>query len=228
MKGIKSKNNPRIRSNFSRTEGNRLSLPIIHIICEGKTEVNYIKHLIKPYRLTNIQVNQAEYSDPVSMVQQAKQQMKIKPEIDCVYCVYDGDKTEACRKASEDIEKYNEGSELKLFAIVSTPCFEIWPLFHFGYTTKPYKSINKGKSAADQVISDLKKYLPGYHKTSTDWYAPLKDKLDQAIENARKIREHNEASADKDRTNTSTNMHELVLKIQELDQQQKQRLKTKF
>jgi len=44
--------------------------------------------------------------------------------------------------------------------IVSNPCFEVWFLLHFGYSTHAFQN-------NDEVLRNLRKKLPG-HKKSLD------------------------------------------------------------
>ncbi len=45
--------------------------------------------------------------------------------------------------------------------ILSVPCFEYWFILHFCYTCSPFLP-SGNKSAADNVVSELKKHLPDY------------------------------------------------------------------
>ena len=84
----------------------------------------------------------------------------------------------------------------------------VWYLLHYEYSTRSY--INVGAA-----IKELKKYHPGYEKTS-DMYPLLKDKMDEAIANAEKleayynVEEHLHTDAN---CNPYTDVHKLVKKL---------------
>ena len=69
--------------------------------------------------------------------------------------------------------------------IISNPCFEIWFLLHFVYSTKSYID---GKA----LINELKKHIPDYEK-NVDVSALLSDKTGVAIKNAEKLEKHFES-----------------------------------
>lgn len=68
--------------------------------------------------------------------------------------------------------------------IVSGPCFEIWFLCHYGYSTKVF-------SKNEDVINELKIKLPEYDKNKEDMYELLQKKQDEAILNAKKLEKYN-------------------------------------
>ncbi len=92
------------------------------------------------------------------------------------------------------------------FAINSVPCFEYWLLLHFKDTTKPYSPLPQN-SACNQVLTDLRIYLPGYSKGNNGIFSLLVDKMDFATKNAECAAQiAGEAGTD----NPSTRVHELV------------------
>ena len=66
--------------------------------------------------------------------------------------------------------------------IISNPCFEVWFLLHFRYSTKGYID-------GESVIKDLKKYLPAYTKSS-NVSVVIDDLLQDALNNANKLEEY--------------------------------------
>ena len=64
----------------------------------------------------------------------------------------DESKKTQLEKAKEDARKKN------IIIVSSNPCFEVWYLEHFGYTTKPYVS-------SDEVVRDLEKEFLGIVRT---------------------------------------------------------------
>lgn len=62
---------------------------------------------------------------------------------------------------------------------LSNPCFEIWYLLHFNYSTKQYGS-------NEEVIRDLKSHIFDYSK-SKDVFDRIQDDLQKAIMNGKKL-----------------------------------------
>jgi hypothetical protein len=92
--------------------------------------------------------------------------------------------------------------------IVSNPSFEVWYLLHYEYSTRSYMN-------ADAVIRELKKYYPGYEKTS-DMYPLLKDKMDEAIARADRLENYHNAEEHQHpdvNCNPYTDVHRLVKKL---------------
>ncbi len=66
----------------------------------------------------------------------------------------------------------------KINVALSVVCFEYWILLHFEKTTKPF-------SKCDDIISYIKKnYISNYDK-KINYYALLKEKIEEAINNAK-------------------------------------------
>ncbi|WP_082204383.1 RloB domain-containing protein [Clostridium homopropionicum] len=68
---------------------------------------------------------------------------------------------------------------------ISNPCFELWFLFHFEYTTANLKDY-------DAVIQKLNKYITDYEKNK-DIYEKLKQLTIKAIEISKRLRKHHES-----------------------------------
>ena len=67
--------------------------------------------------------------------------------------------------------------------IVSSPCFEIWYLLHYEYTTAQY-------SRSSEVIEKLKSNISDYSKGKTNMYELLKKDQIKACQNAKKLMEY--------------------------------------
>lgn len=184
----------------------------VQIICEGKTEFGYLNKLVKFFRLNtaNVIVVTSKGSAPISIVEHGIEIAKNTSNIDCITCVFDRDNHESYERAIKKIKdhspKRNDKSKPKYKTITSAPCFEIWLLLHFFYTTKAYES-SGNKSAADNLIIDLRKHLTTYAKNTLDWFDNLVCNLSIAIKNARQLQEYNN---DTSSNNPATNIHELI------------------
>ncbi len=97
-------------------------------------------------------------------------------------------------------------------AATSVPCFEYWFLLHFLYSTRPYNAV-PGNSACNQLISELKNYLPDYAKGRKHIYEELLQQLEFAKSNAERSLAAGKAQGN---DNPSTRIHELVDYLQEL------------
>src|SRR5690606_10800529 len=96
------------------------------------------------------------------------------------------------------------------FAANSVPSFEYWLLLHYIYSTRPYTAL-PGNSAGNQVLSELKQYLPDYEKGADTVFAILVNKLEFAKNNAvRALRAAENSGTD----NPTTRVHELVSFLQ--------------
>jgi hypothetical protein len=128
---------------LKRTRGQRKPRKLILIVVEGEeTEFNYFKAIKKELRLptTEIQVCSGSGGDPCKVVEKAnsyRNQMTSKP--DEVFCVFDYDnKREQYEQAIKKAQDY--GFEE---SITSIPCFEIWLLLHFRYTSRSFQNCSE-------------------------------------------------------------------------------------
>lgn len=110
---------------------------------------------------------------------------------DRVWCVFDIDinynNNNAVQSKIAEIQKaksYSDKNKIRLG--MSNPCFELWYLLHFEYTTANMKSY-------PEVQKRLNRYIIDYDKTK-DVYSLLKDKTDTAIKNSKKLKKHFEES----------------------------------
>jgi len=178
------------------------------IVCEGeKTEPFYFEGARKHYGLSsaNIEIVQAG-GDPLSIARRAIQKLNDDRELDRAYCVFDRDTHTTFDEALRLISEHRLSANRRLFAAYSIPCFEIWLLLHFAYSTAPY-SPGGGRSAAANVLHALQQRWPEYNKGRTDAFEALATRMDKAFENARKLMRHNASAVS---ANPATTIHELV------------------
>lgn len=182
------------------------------IVCEGaKTEPNYLREIRDAYRLStaNIDICGEECgSDPLSVVNYAIRKFRQDPDYDRVYCVIDRDKHATFDAAMDKLRQTKLGKNVSFAAITSVPCFEIWLLLHFCYTTRQFCAPGNA-SNCELVIAELNKRerIPGYNKGARNIFVLTKENLPDAIKHARRLQQHNEATG---ANNPATNMHELV------------------
>jgi hypothetical protein len=175
---------------------------IVIIVCQGKqTEPNYFKHFKNDSNFVLHIKKRAE--DPVSLVKYAKYLKEVEFDIgpkDRVYCVYDVDNTsdEALNIAKKNASQYGISS------CISNPCFELWYLLHFIYSTSCLDSY-------DDVKNELLKYI-SYYEKNKDVFERLISKQSCAIENAKKLEKHHTREEIKSirRRNPSTHVYDVV------------------
>lgn len=103
---------------------------------------------------------------------------------DLAVCLVDADfdsSKDAQLKAAEKLIPKEKNIKL----IVSNPCFEIWFICHFIYTTRNYTN-------TDDVLKYLKTIIPDYEKNSLTVFDKLKNNgnEDDAIHNAKKLEQY--------------------------------------
>ncbi len=200
------------------------TLERVLIVSEGiKTEPIYFEKLVEHLKLvtTDIKVTGAKHSCPQKVVGYVieiyEETKNTKDEYDLVFCIIDKDAHPHYEDALLDANRYTPKNILHI--INSTPCFELWLLLHYTYTTKPFnKTMNK--SICEALIKDeLKKYLPNYVKNISNLsddeldYIFNDTTIQTAIKRGEKLFEYcNSGATD----NPSTKIHQLVLKLQEI------------
>lgn len=190
---------------------------LVLIVCEGgKTEPNYLEELRDAFRLSiaNIRiVGEACGSSPRNVVEYALAEYRKERRYNRVFCVFDKDRHPSYNEALERIRSVRLNRNDSIQAITSVPCFEVWLLLHFIYTTKSYGSSSPSGSTCVSVIKDLKRHIPGYEKGATGLFSSLMGKIQNAIAHAKRLEDH---TADAGSDNPSTKMHQLVEYLRDL------------
>jgi hypothetical protein len=112
--------------------------------------------------------------DPKSLVEYALEEYRKDRDFDFIYCVFDRDKHTTYDAAIDKIgaTRLKVGHTIK--AITSIPCFEIWMLLHFVYTTRSFCAAGPDSNCA-LVMSELKHHIPDYEKGATDVFKQLEE-----------------------------------------------------
>ena len=139
----------------------RIQKPVIHLITEGRnvTECLYFQQFQQQHSPYNIRILASGSStDPEGMLDKLDRfwkdhDMDLKKG-DKGFVVLDLDCND--QKATL-IKKLENGSKFSHF-IVSNPCFEIWFLLHYRYTTHAFNN-------ASDVIHELRRHISNYEKT---------------------------------------------------------------
>lgn len=149
----------------ARNKGNRKRGKILLIATEGdnKTEENYYKKFNR--KGIHIEMVPGNETDPENMM---KQLLKCGKKLgfdtrndDRMFCVLDIDLSNTRVKQINEAKNKRGRSNIEI--IRSNPCFEVWFLCHYIKNQKNYKSSN-------DVIEELKKYIPNYEKGSKNIY----------------------------------------------------------
>ena len=167
------------------------------------------------YRLSsaNITIVPGNGNDPVSIVKHAFEEYRRAGEIyDRVFCVFDRNGHANYQEAMNLIAASQIGRDGKLQEITSVPCFELWVLLHFAFSTAPFVAAG-GRSACDNVINAVRVHMPEYDKALSDVFERLHPQLDTALSYGERLTKHNR---DTDSVNPATRVHELVRYLREL------------
>lgn len=179
------------------------------IVCEGeKTEPNYFKGLRTALAINAMNVIIADKKrglDPKRLVEYALEEYRKDSDFEHVFCVFDRDKHATYDAAMDKIRRTRMRKGTKLHPITSIPCFEIWLLLHFTFTTRSFCAVAADSNCA-LVVSDLEKYIPGYEKGAKDVFME-DDRLETAINNAIQLEEFHKTSGT---DNPSTRIYKLV------------------
>ncbi len=187
----------------SRKRGIRKVNPTIVIVCEGKeTEVDYFNGFNSRYTRVDVIVpdknsrgkNKSKSTDPESLVEKAIYYKENKYDIDekdgdRVWCVFDVDinynNNNAVKSKIDEIEKAKKISDKKKIKLgISNPCFELWYLLHYEYTTATLRNY-------DAVKQKLDKYIDNYEKNESI-YDELKEQVYDAIERGKRLKKYHE------------------------------------
>ncbi len=195
-----------------RNNENRKRNSIILLAAEGnnKTETLYFSELAKEQGKI-VKYISTNYTDPENMIFSLVNEFEKKSlsleEGDMGYCLIDSDFENNKNAKIAKADRIAEKNGLKI--LVSGPCFEVWFLCHYTYSTKQY-------SSSEEVIDALKKYCPSYAKSKKDMYSLTKDNINTAIDNAERLKIFCERAGYKYHTVDfvpSTDVYELVEKL---------------
>ena len=169
-------------SEKARGRGLKPQKPIILMVAEGHnmTESLCFRQFQKQHADYNIKILiPGSTTDPEGMLKKLERFWKTN-EMDLMkgdrgFVVLDLDCDDSKGRL---IEKLDQGSKIAQF-VISNPCFEVWFLLHYRYTTHAYRD-------SSEVIKDLRNYIASYEKTQ-DVSGVLSDKTEIAYQNALKL-----------------------------------------
>lgn len=184
---------------------------IVLISAEGKNKTEYLYFKRFSNDTYVIKSASGNSTDPVNMVKNLINDCKAKElnskDGDLAFCLVDADIDEKKNDQLAKAVALAQKNQIQL--IVSAPCFEIWYLCHFCYSTKHYKS-------NEDVINDLKQHLPHYQKSTDSMFEELQHLNKTAIINAKKLEKHNLNLGNKLHTvefSPSTEVYKIIEKL---------------
>ena len=201
----------RRRSGSSRRHGpSRPRKTTILIVCEGKeTERNYFDQLKRDdwtRQHFSITVKRGKGGSRQQVAQFAVDRKNdIDADYDQVWCVMDVESAKARDEMRQAMELL-EGRQIS--PALSNPAFEVWILAHFEKTGTVFLD-------CDAVITRLNGHWRGrlnadYDKADARIYHRLKDLTDQAIANAKWVREKHHKDDCILQCNSATDVYQLV------------------
>lgn len=196
----------RQKKQLERKQGRRASYDRILIVSEGsRTEPNYFREIRSAFRLhtANVEVRPSELGTaPIQVVQYAKELFENgdrhkniqQRAFEQIYAVFDRDDHGSYHDAlalSEQLngKLRNDARQPVVFqAIASVPSFELWLLLHYEDIQVPLHR--------DEVMSRLKRHIPGYEKGSGTAYAITNEHLAVATARAERLAQRFSARTD--------------------------------
>lgn len=152
----------------------------ILVLCEGLTEYLYAKSLQfelprNLQRSITVDISPGKQQDVKSLVIEARTRAaKARLErnaYEVVWLFFDHDQQPQLKEAFEMIEK--EGFKIAYSAI----CIEHWFILHF-------ENCGKAFASGEEALKYLRKFMPTYHKTKTNAFKELRDRLEGARKRA--------------------------------------------
>lgn len=159
--------------------------PIIVITGEGrnKTENNYVISLKDEIKGVNVRwLKAGPVTDPEGILDTVLKYWSnndLDESLgDKAYILLDVDKDKRKLELIKRLQKENK----KVRFIISNPCFEVWYMAHFEYSTKEYKD-------SREVKRQLGKYIPDYNE-AMDVSQIIRPNMVRADNNIRKLKVH--------------------------------------
>lgn len=182
---------------------------VIVVGTEGnnKSEELYFRELEKKQGKYHFIFAPGNETDPVKIVQNTLKKAKAEElsfkNGDLAISIFDLDLDQA------NVVQLDQAKTLarakRILLITSNPCFEIWYLEHFGYSTRQFNS-------SAELVEELKKHLPKYSKSESH-FEVLYPLTNDAVKNCMLLDEHHKLSSPEglsDFSNPRTDIYILV------------------
>lgn len=181
--GRRVEHNRRISNDRVRKVRKQKSKILIAAEGKNKTEKTYFSNFEDGKKSYNITYARGNNTDPLKLVKMLIKEIdELKLDLqddDVAYCIFDTDVDPNKNKIIEDAIQLAKKNNVKI--ITSSPCFELWFLLHYDYTTANMDS--------EEVLKRLKEYYPKYEK-NINIYPDIIKEIDLAIDRAKKIEKY--------------------------------------
>lgn len=204
-----------------RRQGYRVLAPERHlIVCEGeKTEPFYFKGMrdaLKPEFRNRIHiVVKGTGLHTVDLFDYALRESRLSGGYDHVWLAYDRDDFDL-REFDSVVGKCAQSSDetTAFHALWSNPCFEVWMLLHFGYTTAEMTS---AEALAKTDAAFRRELNRPYSKTAGGLFGEIQSRLHMAEENVDRLRTWHESQGaySPSAMNPGTTIPEITRKLSE-------------
>ena len=181
--GRRIEHNRRISNDRVRKVRKQKSKILIAAEGKNKTEKTYFSNFEDGKKTYNITYARGNNTDPLKLVKMLIKEIdELKLDLqddDVAYCIFDTDVDTNKNKIIEEAIQLARKNNIKI--ITSSPCFELWFLLHYDYTTANMDS--------EEVIKRLKEYYPKYEKNINSYPDIIKE-IDLAIDRAKKLEKY--------------------------------------
>ena len=181
--GRRVEHNRRISNDRVRKARKQKSKILIAAEGKNKTEKTYFSNFEDSKKSYNITYARGNNTDPLKLVKMLIKEIdELKLDLqddDVAYCIFDTDVDPNKNKIIEEAIQLARKNNIKI--ITSSPCFELWFLLHYDYTTANMDS--------EEVIKRLKEYYPKYEK-NINIYPDIIKEIDLAIDRAKKLEKY--------------------------------------
>lgn len=168
-----------------RNTGKRKRKSIILLSAEGDNKTEYLYFSRFRSDAVNIRFARGNDTDPLHLVNNLindYKDLEMDSKLgDAAFCVVDGDLSAVqennIAKAEKKLMKINGTM------IVSNPCFEVWFLCHFDFSTRQF-------APSQEVIEALRKHIPDYTKSHKNIYGFLEGEMNTAVSNAKQLEKY--------------------------------------
>lgn len=181
--GRRVEHNRRISNDRVRKVRKQKSKILIAAEGKNKTEKTCFSNFENGKKSYNITYARGNNTDPLKLVKMLIKEIdELKLDLqddDVAYCIFDTDVDPNKNKIIEEAIQLARKNNIKI--ITSSPCFELWFLLHYDYTTANMDS--------EEVIKRLKEYYPKYEK-NINIYPDIIKEIDLAIDRAKKLEKY--------------------------------------
>ena len=204
--GRRIEHNRKISNDRVRKVRKQKSKILIAVEGNNKTEKIYFNNFEDSKKNFDISYARGNNTDPLKLVQMLIKEIKDNDldllDDDMAFCIFDTDIDPNKNKVIDNAIKL--ANKNNIIIITSSPCIELWFLLHYEYSTASMSN--------DEVIKKLKNYYPKYKK-NINIYPDIKDKMDIAIKNAKKLERYQKDNNIKIGTveaNPSTEIYKII------------------